>query len=142
MPMAGEMKIVVFGLWILLAVTGAAQSKRDFTPLVDHHQHLLSPTLAPAMSSEPVTADTVIAQLDAADIRRAVVLSLAYMQGSPRLQGADEYARVRAENDWTAEQAAKYSYRLVAFCSVNPLREYALSEIEHCAKDPRLRRGL
>jgi predicted TIM-barrel fold metal-dependent hydrolase len=49
---------------------------------------------------------------------------------------------VRAENDWTAEQVAKYPDRLIAFCSVNPLREYALAEIDRCAADPRLRNGL
>jgi predicted TIM-barrel fold metal-dependent hydrolase len=35
-----------------------------------------------------------------------------------------------------------YPNRLVAFCGVNPLRDYALQEIDRCAADPRLRRGL
>jgi hypothetical protein len=57
-------------------------------PLVDHHQHLLSPMLAGRVfesgrGQEPVTADRLIAQLDAAGIQRAAVLSLAYMHGSP-----------------------------------------------------------
>ena len=30
----------------------------------------------------------------------------------------------------------------MAFCSVNPLRPYALEEIARCARDPRLRNGL
>ena len=30
------------------------------------------------------------------------------------------------ENNWTSEQVAKYPQRLLGFCSVNPLRPYAL----------------
>jgi predicted TIM-barrel fold metal-dependent hydrolase len=90
----------------------------------------------------PVTADRLIAQLDAAGIQRAAVLSLAYAHGSPSLRGNDEYAQVRAENDWTGQQVAQYPTRLRALCSVNPLREYALTELDRCAKDPNLRHGL
>jgi predicted TIM-barrel fold metal-dependent hydrolase len=91
---------------------------------------------------EPVTADRLIAQLDAAGIRRALVLSLAYAHGSPSLRGKDEYAQVQRENNWTSEQVARYPERLRAFCSFNPLREYALAELERCAKDPQLKYGL
>jgi predicted TIM-barrel fold metal-dependent hydrolase len=116
-------------------------------PLVDHHQHLLSPMLAgrlfdSAPGQEPLTADRLVAQLDAAGIRRAAVLSLGYMHGSPRIRGDDEYAHVRAENDWTRQQAAMYPDRLRALCSFNPLREYALTELDRCASDPGLRHGL
>lgn len=113
-------------------------------PRVDHHQHLLSPALAKVWQQpEPVLAERLIAQLDAAGIQRALVLSLAYAWGSPGLPASnDEYANVRAENDWTAQQAALYPTRLVAACSVNPLRDYALREIERCAAHPGLRNGL
>ena len=81
-------------------------------PLVDQHQHLLSPMLAgrvfeSARGQEPVTADRLIAQLDAAGIQRAAVLSLGYMHGSPSVRRDDEYAQVRAENDWTSQQVAQ-----------------------------------
>jgi predicted TIM-barrel fold metal-dependent hydrolase len=49
---------------------------------------------------------------------------------------------VKAENDWTSAQVGKYPHRLLGFCSVNPLRSYALEEIARCAKDPNLRTGL
>jgi len=96
----------------------------------------------PASALGPVTADRLIAQLDAAGIRRAAVLSLAYAHGSPGLRGDDEYAQVRAENDWTSQQVARYADRLRAFCSFNPLRGYALAELDRCAKAPNLRHGL
>jgi predicted TIM-barrel fold metal-dependent hydrolase len=55
---------------------------------------------------------------------------------------ANEYEKVKAENDWTRDQVAQYPDRLRVFCSVNPLRPYALDEIARCARDSRLRAGL
>ena len=37
---------------------------------------------------------------------------------------------------------AQFPGRLVGFCGVNPLRDYALEEIARCARDPHLRTGL
>jgi predicted TIM-barrel fold metal-dependent hydrolase len=113
-------------------------------PLIDYHQHLLSPSAARLGSlPRPFTARDLIALLDAAGVRRAVVLSLAYQYGNPNKPPvADEYDRVKEENDWTARQVAEYPDRLRAFCGVDPLKTYALSEIARCAKDPYLRYGL
>jgi uncharacterized protein len=113
-------------------------------PLIDYHQHLLSPSAA-ALGSLPktFTARDLIALLDAAGVRRALILSLAYQYGNPnRPPVRDEYAKVRAENDWTAHEVAQYPGRLRAFCGVDPLKEYALKEIARCAKDPYLHSGL
>jgi len=98
-----------------------------------------TPLFEGPITPQPVTAEQLVAQLDAAGIERAVVLSLAYWFGSPH--GApvdDEQALVRAENDWTAEQVARFPDRLVAFCSFNPLKDYALEELERCARHPHL----
>lgn len=138
---------IAIHLALLLVITGCraaaqAQVSTDVPPpRVDHHQHLLSPALAKVWKQEPVLVERLIAQLDEAGIQRALVLSLAYNWGRPGRPG-DEYANVRAENDWTAQQAARYPKRLVAACSINPLREYALMEIERCAADPGLRNAL
>jgi predicted TIM-barrel fold metal-dependent hydrolase len=135
---------------VALLATGlatAAPASQAPAPLADHHQHLFSPA-ATALLSGPgaelpvLTASDLVALLDAAHIRRALVLSLAYTYGKPSRQVDDEYAKVRAENDWTAAQAANYPERLLAFCSFNPLKEYALPELERCASIPGLRRGL
>ncbi len=86
------------------------------------------------------TAEQLIAALDEAGIGQAVVLSGAYAFASPGSPPrADEYDRVRAENDWTAEQVARYPTRLVGFCAVSPIRDYAVSEIERCASQLHLR---
>jgi predicted TIM-barrel fold metal-dependent hydrolase len=130
----------------ILLTAGCTEDPSDkLVLLVDHHQHLLSPALAKQWKEpEPLDAELLIKRLDKAGISRAVVLSLGYWWGNPAYspRPADEYAVVRAENDWTAEQVAKYPDRLIAFCGVNPLRDYALAEIDRCAADPRLRNGL
>jgi len=56
----------------------------------------------------------------------------------PKAEG-DEYTNVQAENDWTATQAARFPNRLIAFCSVNPLKDYAVDEIARCAHGGRFK---
>ncbi|HSA54186.1 MAG TPA: amidohydrolase family protein [Gemmatimonadaceae bacterium] len=92
----------------------------------------------PPSASDTATrpARVLIAQLDSAGMRHAAVLSLAYQFGSPMFEVDDEYAKVRAENDWTAQEVARYPGRLVAFCSFNPTRNYALDELERCMRTP------
>jgi predicted TIM-barrel fold metal-dependent hydrolase len=86
------------------------------------------------------TAAQLVAEMDAAGVRRGVVLSDAYYFDSVRPEPVpDEYGKVRAENDWTAEQVARFPDRLVAFCSFNPLQGYALAELERCAASCRFR---
>jgi predicted TIM-barrel fold metal-dependent hydrolase len=93
-------------------------------------------------SIDPISASELVALLDAAGIRRALVLSMGYTWGSPNRRVENEYEKVKAENDWTSQQVARFPDRLRAFCSFNPLRDYALVELARCAKDPRLRHGL
>jgi len=87
--------------------------------------------------AEPETAAQLVAYLDEAGIRKAVVLSDAYYFDSGKIEanaaGArDARANVQAENDWTARQVAQFPDRLVAFCSFNPLKDYALEELDRC----------
>ena len=111
-------------------------------PAADHHLHLLRSALSPPPGFA-LTGEDLVRQMDEAGIRRGVVHSIAYQFGNPfRPAVANEYERVKAENDWTAAEAARYPERLVAFCGVNPLQEYALREIDRCAGQAGLRRGL
>lgn len=96
-----------------------------------------TPSAIPAR--DPYSAAEYIAELDSAGIRHGVVLSWAYQFAAAFREVADEPAKVRSENDWTAREAARYPDRLVAFCSLNPLREYAMAELANCARDPRIR---
>lgn len=86
--------------------------------------------------AKEITAEQLVSELDAAGVKRAAVLSVAYWFGNPRRKVADEYAKVRAENDWLAEQVARHRDRLVGFCSFNPLRDYAIEELNRCIKNP------
>jgi predicted TIM-barrel fold metal-dependent hydrolase len=130
-------------LLTLLFPTGAVG---QIAPVADHHQHLFSPTLVALLDTtgkaQPITARDLIALLDSAGIKQALLLSAAYIYGSPSRVVSDEYAKVRAENDWNAAQAAQYPKRLRAFCGFNPLKDYALEELERCARDPWLNRGI
>jgi len=125
----------------------AASPTGPLAPRVDHHQHLLSPATierinagaarlgrpSRARGEEPVTAKRLVAMLDAAGIERAVVLSNAYYFDGIRL-GPEAYPVVQAENDWTAMEVAGFPSRLIAFCSFSPLKDYAIQELDRCAR--------
>lgn len=94
-------------------------------------------TLKGPVVPKAITAEQLIAEMDEAGVRRAAVLSVAFWFGNPRLKiEGDAYAKVRAENDWVAEQVARYPGRLVGFCSFNPIKDYAIEELNRCAKNP------
>jgi hypothetical protein len=88
--------LVALVLW-MVSVSAYGQS----APLADHHQHLFSPTVADAESVKPISVEDLVSRLDEAGIRRAAVLSLAYILGDPSGTSSNEYERVKAENDWT-----------------------------------------
>ncbi|MFL6690863.1 MAG: amidohydrolase family protein [Alphaproteobacteria bacterium] len=97
--------------------------------IATEYNHFPGPT-----PEERETAADLIHYLDDAGIRRAVVLSDAYFFDSPRdAPDRISYEKLRAENDWTAEQVAQFPGRLVAFCSLNPLSDYAIKELDRCA---------
>ena len=127
-------------VFVVLAVAIIAPAQ-----IIDYHQHLYSPVAGPISTPgwKGVTADELIPLMDAAGIRLAVVLSTAYSLGNPHKPPVpDERDAVSKDNDWTSAQVAKYPDRLVGFCSVNPLRSYAVEEIDRCGKDSNLRTGL
>jgi predicted TIM-barrel fold metal-dependent hydrolase len=137
-------RALIVALLAALPFAGAAHAQT--VPAGDYHQHVFSAAdvamLGPASGLVPLDADQLIPLLDAAGIKRAVLLSIAYMAGSPARKVDDEVAKVRSENDWTAAQAARHPGRLIAFCSFNPLKDYALAEVERCAKTPGLDHGI
>ena len=105
-------------------------------PVGGWHQHLISPATDKIWSAPVFSAKALIAQLDDAGIRNATLLSVAYLFGDDRLHIEDEQAKVQAENDWTSQQVSLYPQRLIGFCGVNPLRTYAIAELERCRKLP------
>jgi predicted TIM-barrel fold metal-dependent hydrolase len=114
----------------------------------DYHVHLqdsatiqLDYRMLKAIHEEPVKmdsvyldADTAIQRLNKANFQYAWILSNAYLFGSPIIPVENEYEEVKKQNDWIAAQAARYPNRLKAFMSINPIKPYALQEIERCAQ--------
>ncbi len=114
-------------------------------PLADHHQHLFSPEIVKLIGApgfNPILASDLVPMLDTAGIGQALLLSPAYMYAKPGRKVDNEYARVRAENDWTAAQAAQYPGRLKAMCGVNPRSPYALEEMTRCSTTAGFARGM
>lgn len=160
-PFTARFVLPAVGLMLLFGGCAAAGNREpaaaprtvlqrdEIVPLVDHHQHLASAGTiamlkskmpAGAAPQEPITAERLVALLDLARIRRAVVLSGAFTFGGRNFDpdwntlSADELvARVRAENEWTATEVAKYPTRLIAFCSFHPQAESAMAELRWCA---------
>lgn len=125
-----------------ISVGAQTQTLPAVTPEADHHQHVFSPPMAEFQKIAPITGEDVIKLLDAAGIRRGVLLSTAYSYGRPGREPQDEYAKVKEENDWVGSQAARFPDRLVAFCGFNPLKDYSIEELNRCSKIPSLKRGI
>jgi predicted TIM-barrel fold metal-dependent hydrolase len=101
-------------------------------PLVDYHQHLVSPAFAPIVKLPERDGAALVRELNVAGIERAVVLSVGYSFADERKGLSDPDRLTREENDWTSAQVAKSAPRLIGFCSANPLRPVALQELERC----------
>ena len=87
---------------------------------------------------DTVTAASLVAHLDDAGITHGVVAGLGYeFADGPETPGERE--RVQAENDWTVRQVAQFPGRLTMFCGLNPIRSYAIAEMDRCAKLPAVR---
>jgi predicted TIM-barrel fold metal-dependent hydrolase len=119
-------------------------------PFLDAHAHTLSPALLAyrergpnRKGASPVDGAELVRRMDADGIRRAFVLSTAYQMAADVNRrepvDADEYARVRQENDFAAEQCARFPDRLVPFLSVNPKRSWAVEEIDRCVEQRHMR---
>lgn len=138
--------ILLFWITILSNISLQAQVKEN--NYIDYHVHLqdsatvqLGFRMAKAFNetskkidSLVLNADTIIARLNRSKFKGAWIISNAYWFGSPFVQVKNEYQEVKRQNDWTAGQVAQYPKRLIAFMSVNPLKPYALNEIERCIK--------
>ena len=84
-------------------------------------------------NADTLPAASLVADMDEAGVAHGVVAALGYhFAKGPETPG--ELALVQAENDWTVKQVAQFPDRLVVFCGVNPLRDYAITEMDRCAK--------
>ena len=135
----------------LLALTAACAQ----TPIrTDHHVHVHAPEILtyltdycaspgrigpcdPAFTTPYVIPD-LLAEMDAADVDRAWLMSTGYLAQSPMMVPArpDAAELLHAANAFTVAQARAHPDRIAAFIGVNPLTDAALSEIAHWRGDP------
>ena len=129
-----------FALPALLVLASCAPSTATLppraAPLVDYHQHLISPPFEPIVKGPSRDGAALVRELDAAGIEQAVVLSVGYSFADERKKLNDPDRLTREENDWTSAQVAAHATRLIGFCSANPLRPVALQELERCLALP------
>ena len=116
----------------------AAHDERVPAPRYAAHQHLISPAFAKIINKPELDGASLLRMLDSAGIARGVVLSMGYSFGDERKAAkvSDPDRATRDENDWTSQQVTHSNGRLVGFCSVNPLRKAALTEIGRCLALP------
>lgn len=119
-------------------------------PLADYHLHIQGPEISAALKTllardpsvlgltsadivNPRTGADALRLLDAAGVRQGVLLSEAYMFGSPLFapDKPDVAALTRAENAYNVAEAGKSGGRLTAFVGIDPISPTALPEIEH-----------
>ena len=130
---------------LLFVLLGACVSVRTaapptaLTPRVDYHQHLVSAPFAPIVKRPARDGRALLAELDSAGIEKAVVLSVGYSFADERKNLPDPDRLTREENDWTSAQVKAAGGRLIGFCSANPLRPAALTELERCLGLPGMR---
>ena len=110
-----------------LIATGAA---------IDVHVHIGSQLLTDLFTGggvPAVTADDLVARLDEANVRQAIILSAGYFG---KAVGLTEDVNMAPENDYVASEIAKYPDRLLGFCGINPLYPSAVAEIDRCLALP------
>lgn len=115
---------------------------------VDHHVHVHSPAIldflpgycaSPGRTGKcdpefanPLIVTDLLRAMDAAGIKRARLMSTAYLAESPMMvPPAPDHAEImRKANDFTVGLARDHPDRLEAYIGVNPLTPTALPEIE------------
>ena len=140
-----------------LGISAEKRGKEISAPVLDSHVHSMSQALHNLISPfvrkqggdlKRFTGAEIVDYLDRIGARRACTLSSGYMWAGSRpgqsavgefTVVADEVVRVKAENDFVARQAAEFPERLVPFAGINPLKPYALEELERCVKIQNMR---
>ena len=110
--------------------------------IIDFHTHIVSPEIRERrdeyarrdacfsiLYSQPkaklATAEDLIASMDECGVDKSIVLGL----------GLVSHELCVEVNDYILESAARYSHRLVGFCTVQPVAgDKALKEVERCAR--------
>src|SRR6188472_329848 len=111
-PTMSSSLLLVSALFLSACVSArTAAPPAPLSPRVDYHQHLVSPAFAPIVKLPQRDGRALLAELDAAGIEKAVVLSVGYSFADERKNLPDPDRLTREENDWTSAQVATASGR-------------------------------
>jgi len=116
--------------------------ENDGLILSDNHVHIMSPDLISDWKdlgipfSKPDNKysdiDTILNTNRADNIK---LIGMGYVYGNSEFyQGNDEYLKVKKENDYLFESAKKHISKVQPYFAVDPLKDYAITEIERCLK--------
>ena len=130
----------VFGSIVLLCLVAVSSVANPPKPLTDGHVHILSPELIkiwkglgiPFSRPDEYYSDIDVILSNTA-VRRIDLISMAHVYTAEDFGGfKNERELVERENAYVAAARDKHPKKTRAFCSVDPLREYALAELERC----------
>lgn len=139
---AATRPVAIVALFAALAFGAGPASAQQAGPLIaDHaaidvHTHIASQFLTDHFTGGGMTsvgADDLIARMDEAHVDRTIILAAGYFgEGA----GLPDDSNMAPENDYVADEVAKYPDRLIGFCGINPRFPTAAAEVDRCLALP------
>lgn len=137
------LRLIAAGSIIFVLAVAAGQGQivdKRLADATDRHVHILSPGLIkvwkglgiPFSRPDEYYKDIDVILKNTA-VKRIDLISMAHVFSSSDFgKFENERALVEGENSYVAAARDKHPKRTRAFCSVDPLRDYALEELERC----------
>jgi predicted TIM-barrel fold metal-dependent hydrolase len=118
----------------------AEKTEEPLPQIHDAHVHLMSPAMVEDWQAMGIPfsrsaanytdLDTILANNGGATID---LIGMGYVYGNPDYYaGDDAYERLVAENDYLLAAAGKHPQNVRPFFAIDPLKTYALEELERC----------
>ncbi len=133
--------VTFFAIFIFSASCALSQSVGSLVSgAADGHVHILSPELIkiwkglgiPFSRPDEYYSDIDVILKNTA-VKRIDLISMAHVYSSEEFGGfKNERELVEKENSYVAAARDKHTKKVRAFCSIDPLRDYALEELERC----------
>lgn len=126
-------KIMIFYIVLLCTKTSFA--------IIDFHTHLMSHTIKESFPWMPdnyiLNSEMIIKELDKNGVQKAVLLGSGYVYYS--YNKPDRREKVEFENNFNAQEAAKFPDRLIPFCSLPFSEVWVFDEITRCSKELKMK---
>jgi predicted TIM-barrel fold metal-dependent hydrolase len=140
--MKRQLLIILTIILMQVCLKGQSTESKQDKQIFDHHVHLMSPRMIKLFKDVKIPfskPDADYSDIEAVSKRlgtnRFNLVSMAYLYGHPEFGKVEnEYEAVKAENDYLVDEKKKSPTNIKAFCGVNPLKDYALQEVERCHK--------